>query len=140
MPMDSGTWFPSQSGLACRQRLACQLLRGYWKSVCSSESTKTGFGSNRVCSRMRNPGFQNRVDSHVFVAEVYRRMSLRHRAERRAPTWAEVKDNSQVLLAADQLRGLLPSGKQSAILDVGFGEGLRFTRLVTNLLRQSPSP
>src|ERR1700686_5289332 len=43
--MDSGTWFPSQSGLACRRRLACQLLRGYWKSVCSNESTKKGFTS-----------------------------------------------------------------------------------------------
>ncbi len=63
------------------------------------------------------------MDPHVFVAEVYRRMSLRHRAERRAPTWAEVKDNPQVLLAADQSRGLLPRDKQAAVLDVGFGEG-----------------
>lgn len=63
------------------------------------------------------------MDPHVFVAEVYRRMSLRHRAERRAPSWAEAKDDPQVLLAADELRGLLPSDKQAAILDVGFGAG-----------------
>jgi 2-polyprenyl-3-methyl-5-hydroxy-6-metoxy-1,4-benzoquinol methylase len=68
------------------------------------------------------------VDPHAFVAEVYRRMSLRHRAERRAPSWLEVKDEPRVLQAEHELRGLLadgllPDDKQAAILDVGFGGG-----------------
>lgn len=63
------------------------------------------------------------MDPHAFVAEVYRRMSLRHRADRRAPSWQEVKDDSRVLQAVHELRGLLPSNKQAAILDVGFGGG-----------------
>jgi hypothetical protein len=68
------------------------------------------------------------VDPHEFVAEVYRRMSLRHRAERPAPSWAQVKDDSRVLQAVRELRallslGLLPDNRQSAILEIGFGEG-----------------
>lgn len=63
------------------------------------------------------------MDPHAFVAEVYRRMSLRHRAERLSPSWAEVKDDPRALQAADELRDLLPSDKQAAILDVGFGTG-----------------
>ena len=57
---------------------------------------------------MKNPGLKIEW-THVFVAEVYRRMSLRHCAERRAPSWTEVKDDPQVLLAEDELRGFLPS-------------------------------
>lgn len=68
------------------------------------------------------------MDPHAFVAEVYRRMSLRHRAEQRAPSWPEAKDDPRVLQAAHELRGLvslglLPNDKQAVILDVGFGEG-----------------
>jgi 2-polyprenyl-3-methyl-5-hydroxy-6-metoxy-1,4-benzoquinol methylase len=63
------------------------------------------------------------VDPHAFVAEVYRRMSLRHRAERVAPSWTEVNNDPRVLQAAHELRSLLPSDKQSSILDVGFGGG-----------------
>jgi len=50
-------------------------------------------------------------------------MSLRHRPGRRAPSWTEVKGDPRVLQAAHELRGLLPSNKQAAILDVGFGGG-----------------
>jgi len=50
-------------------------------------------------------------------------MSLRHRGERRAPCWAEVKDSARVLQAGHELRGLLPSDVGAAILDVGFGTG-----------------
>jgi 2-polyprenyl-3-methyl-5-hydroxy-6-metoxy-1,4-benzoquinol methylase len=63
------------------------------------------------------------VDPHAFVAEVYRRMSLRHRAERRARPWTEAKDEARIVLAAQELRAFLPRDKQAAILDVGFGEG-----------------
>ncbi len=50
-------------------------------------------------------------------------MSLRHRAERRAPSWLEVRDEPLVLQTAYKMRGLLPNDKQAAILDVGFGGG-----------------
>lgn len=63
------------------------------------------------------------MDPHAFVAEVYRRMSLRHRAERPSPSWPEVIDDPRVVQAADELRDLLPSNKQAAILDIGFGAG-----------------
>ncbi len=63
------------------------------------------------------------MDPHAFVGEVYRRMSLRHRAERRSPSWAEAKYDPRVLQAAHELRDLLPSDKQAPILDVGFGTG-----------------
>ena len=63
------------------------------------------------------------MDPHAFVAEVYRRMSLRHRAEQRAPSWPEAKDDPRVLQAAYELPAFLPKDKQAAILDVGFGAG-----------------
>lgn len=63
------------------------------------------------------------MDPHAFVAEVYRRMRLRHRAEQRAPSWSEAKNAPRVLQAAHELRGFLPKDKHAAILDVGFGEG-----------------
>jgi 2-polyprenyl-3-methyl-5-hydroxy-6-metoxy-1,4-benzoquinol methylase len=63
------------------------------------------------------------VDPHVFVAEVYRRMSLRHRAGQRTPSWSEVKDDPRVLQAAHELRDLLPNRKEAPILEIGFGEG-----------------
>jgi 2-polyprenyl-3-methyl-5-hydroxy-6-metoxy-1,4-benzoquinol methylase len=63
------------------------------------------------------------VDPHAFVGEVYRRMSLRHRAESRAPSWIETKDHPRVLQATHELRSFLPNDKQAAILDVGFGGG-----------------
>jgi 2-polyprenyl-3-methyl-5-hydroxy-6-metoxy-1,4-benzoquinol methylase len=63
------------------------------------------------------------VDPHAFVAEVYRRMSLRHRADQRALSWAEIEDDPRVLKAVHEVRGLLPSDKRAAILEVGFGSG-----------------
>jgi 2-polyprenyl-3-methyl-5-hydroxy-6-metoxy-1,4-benzoquinol methylase len=63
------------------------------------------------------------MEPNAFVAEVYRRMSLRHAAERPKPSFAEVQNNSRVLLAIDEYSPLLPSNKKSAILDIGFGDG-----------------
>lgn len=63
------------------------------------------------------------MDPHAFVAEVYRRMSLRHRAERRAPSWDEVRSDPRVLQAAQEIGSLLPENKSAAILDIGFGGG-----------------
>jgi SAM-dependent methyltransferase len=55
-------------------------------------------------------------------------MSLRHRAEWRAPGWAEIKNDLRVLQAEGELlsllsRNLFPHDKGAAILDVGFGGG-----------------
>jgi 2-polyprenyl-3-methyl-5-hydroxy-6-metoxy-1,4-benzoquinol methylase len=63
------------------------------------------------------------MEPNAFVAEVYRRMSLRHQAERHKPSFAEIQNDSRVLLAIAEYEPLLPSGKKSAILDIGFGGG-----------------
>ena len=63
------------------------------------------------------------MEPHAFVAEVYRRMSERHRPERRAPTWDQIKNEPAVLQAMEDYRGLLPADKNAPILDVGFGSG-----------------
>jgi len=63
------------------------------------------------------------MDPHAFVAEVYRRMSLRHRAERRAPSWDEIRSDPQVVRSAREVADLLPKDKNTAILDIGFGSG-----------------
>jgi len=55
-----------------------------------------------------------------------RRMSLRHAAhtaECPKPTFAEIQNDSQVLPSVNQYAVLLPSDKNSAILDIGFGGG-----------------
>lgn len=63
------------------------------------------------------------MEPNAFVAEVYRRMSLRHQAERRHPSFAEIVDDAQVLQAAFEYAPLLPAQKNAPILDVGFGSG-----------------
>jgi hypothetical protein len=63
------------------------------------------------------------MEPNRFVAEVYRRMSLRQPAERRAPKWDQMKGDAVVVQAAKDYRSLLPADKNAAILDVGFGGG-----------------
>jgi SAM-dependent methyltransferase len=63
------------------------------------------------------------MESNSFVAEVYRRMSLRHPAEHRRFTFDEVKNDNRVLQAAFEYAPLLPSDKSAPILDIGFGGG-----------------
>lgn len=63
------------------------------------------------------------VEPNAFVAEVYRRMSLRHAENAEKPSFAEFQNHSQVSLAMAQYAPLLPSDKKSAILDIGFGSG-----------------
>jgi 2-polyprenyl-3-methyl-5-hydroxy-6-metoxy-1,4-benzoquinol methylase len=63
------------------------------------------------------------MEPNAFVAEVYRRMSRRHAAERPKPGFAEIKNDSRVVLATAEYSPLLPSDKKSAILDIGFGGG-----------------
>ena len=63
------------------------------------------------------------MEPNAFVAEVYRRMAERHRAERQQPTFAQVQGDPRVTLAVTEYRDLLPPSKESAILDIGFGGG-----------------
>jgi hypothetical protein len=49
------------------------------------------------------------MEPHVFVAEVYRRMSLRHRAQATDFPWSAVKNEPRVLQAEYELAGLLPA-------------------------------
>lgn len=63
------------------------------------------------------------MEPNAFVAEVYRRMSLRHQAERPRPAFAEIENDSRVLLAVSEYSHLLPTHKTAAILDIGFGGG-----------------
>jgi 2-polyprenyl-3-methyl-5-hydroxy-6-metoxy-1,4-benzoquinol methylase len=63
------------------------------------------------------------MDSHAFIAEVYRRMSQRHWAEKHCPTWTETEKDATVLKAMQEYAPYLPSDKAARILDIGFGSG-----------------
>jgi len=63
------------------------------------------------------------MDSHAFIAEVYRRMSLRYAAEKRRPNWSEIEKDVTVVAAANQYAPYLPADKAAHILDIGFGSG-----------------
>jgi 2-polyprenyl-3-methyl-5-hydroxy-6-metoxy-1,4-benzoquinol methylase len=63
------------------------------------------------------------MEANAFVAEVYRRMSLRHQAERPRPMFSEVQNDPRVILAVAEYGSLLPRDKGSSILDIGFGGG-----------------
>ena len=63
------------------------------------------------------------MEPNAFVAEVYRRMSLRHSSEPPKPSFAEIRNDSRVLLAVSEYAPLLPNRKDAAILDIGFGGG-----------------
>jgi len=63
------------------------------------------------------------MEPNAFVAEVYRRMSLRYAGERPKPSFTEIQNDSRVLLATAEYSPFLPSDKKSAILDIGFASG-----------------
>jgi len=63
------------------------------------------------------------VDPNAFVAEVYRRMALRHAAEKLRPNWTEIEADPMVVTATHQYAAYLPSDKAARILDIGFGGG-----------------
>src|SRR5580658_3889030 len=58
------------------------------------------------------------MDPHDFVAEVYRRMSLRA-----APTVHQPPTKQRIAEVAVEYRRFLPQQKDAAILDIGFGDG-----------------
>lgn len=61
------------------------------------------------------------MEPNAFVAEVYRRMSLRHQVERRAFSFADISNDNRVLQAVSEYGPLLPVQKDAPILDIGFG-------------------
>ena len=63
------------------------------------------------------------MEPNAFVAEVYRRMSLRHQDERPKPSLAQIENDTQVMQAVSEYAPLLPARKSAAILDIGFGGG-----------------
>jgi 2-polyprenyl-3-methyl-5-hydroxy-6-metoxy-1,4-benzoquinol methylase len=63
------------------------------------------------------------MESHAFIAEVYRRMSQRHAAEKRRTTWSETEKDATVREATGQYAPYLPGDKTARILDIGFGSG-----------------
>ena len=63
------------------------------------------------------------MEPNAFVAEVYRRMSLRHPVDRTKPTFSDMERDPQVKLAANWYKEILPPEKCSPILDIGFGGG-----------------
>ena len=63
------------------------------------------------------------MDPHDFIAEVYRRMALRHAAEKHRPEWEEMQNDPMVVSAARQYAFCLPRDKDAYILDIGFGGG-----------------
>jgi SAM-dependent methyltransferase len=58
------------------------------------------------------------MDPHMFVAEVYRRMSLRAADTTQAPPTQQRIDQ-----VAQEYRRFLPGNKDAAVLDLGFGDG-----------------
>jgi 2-polyprenyl-3-methyl-5-hydroxy-6-metoxy-1,4-benzoquinol methylase len=63
------------------------------------------------------------MDSHAFIAEVYRRMALRHSSQKPRPTWSETEASLMVREATHQYAHYLPQDKEARILDIGFGGG-----------------
>ncbi|HEV2395819.1 MAG TPA: methyltransferase domain-containing protein [Candidatus Sulfotelmatobacter sp.] len=63
------------------------------------------------------------MEPHAFIAEVYRRMALRHAAEHHRPNWEEMQKNALVLQSAEQYAPHLPADKDARILEIGFGDG-----------------
>jgi 2-polyprenyl-3-methyl-5-hydroxy-6-metoxy-1,4-benzoquinol methylase len=63
------------------------------------------------------------MDPHAFIAEVYRRMALRHAAEKHRPNWEEIQNDALVVATARSYAPYLPQDKAARILDIGFGGG-----------------
>jgi 2-polyprenyl-3-methyl-5-hydroxy-6-metoxy-1,4-benzoquinol methylase len=63
------------------------------------------------------------VNPDSFIAEVYRRMALRHASTTPRPNWEQMQNNPLVIQTAQQYASHLPKAKDAAILDIGFGAG-----------------
>jgi 2-polyprenyl-3-methyl-5-hydroxy-6-metoxy-1,4-benzoquinol methylase len=63
------------------------------------------------------------MDPNAFVAEVYRRMAVRHAEQKSRPNWEQTQRDPTVRAATQQYAPHLPKDKNARILDIGFGEG-----------------
>lgn len=63
------------------------------------------------------------MEPNAFIAEFYRRMSIRHAAVEPRPNWLEMKGSPLVKAAMHQYASILPRDTNAAILDIGFGQG-----------------
>ena len=63
------------------------------------------------------------MDPHAYVAELYRRMSLRAPAASVAVSWPNMVSHAGVLDSEYNYAPLLPSSREAPILDIGFGGG-----------------
>jgi SAM-dependent methyltransferase len=63
------------------------------------------------------------MEPNAFVAEVYRRMSLRHPTKTSKPTFEQMERNPVVVPAANWYKKILPKEKSAPILEIGFGNG-----------------
>lgn len=58
-----------------------------------------------------------------FVAEVYRRASLKNGTGSAILNWPEIQNDADINHAAQCYRSLLPANKEAKIIDLGFGNG-----------------
>src|SRR3990172_9380904 len=64
------------------------------------------------------------MEPDEFVAEVYRRMSLRAKEQRDlAIKWNDFMNDRAAVIASGQYESALPRNKNAKILDIGFGNG-----------------
>lgn len=63
------------------------------------------------------------MEADAFLAELYRRMSLRQGSDDQAVAWEDVRQQSMVQRARTKYRDLLPTDREARILDIGFGNG-----------------
>jgi 2-polyprenyl-3-methyl-5-hydroxy-6-metoxy-1,4-benzoquinol methylase len=63
------------------------------------------------------------MESNAFVAEVYRRMSLRQAQSLPRETWEDMQRDTTVMQAQYEYASMLPGDKKAPILDIGFGRG-----------------
>ena len=63
------------------------------------------------------------MNENDFIAEVYRRLTLKSRANSEILNWPETQKDASIIQTALCYRSLLPANKEAAILDVGFGNG-----------------
>src|SRR5581483_8971781 len=63
------------------------------------------------------------MEPNAFIAEVYRRMSLRQAHAVHRESWGEMETDATVLQAQYEYAPLLPADKEAPILDIGFGRG-----------------
>ncbi len=75
-----------------------------------------------LLSQVQNVSNRTKMEPNAFVAEVYRRMSLRLAMEK-ATSEPVPPTPERVAQVVREYRAVLPADKQSRILDIGYGDG-----------------